>query len=152
LTLARLTVLAASALAILAAVPVAAGAKLAGGAGYAGKTADGRDVHLRLSGNARRVARLRIDYKLRCDDGRSGATYTVIMNARLRGKRHSFSAHGRYTGSADHSRNTFRVEGRVSRRSARGTFSLVNVAKSSDGTDGAKCSSGRLRWHAARLR
>lgn len=137
---------------VLATVPAAFGAKLPGGARYEGRTSDGSDMRLRLSGDSRRVARLRIHYKLSCDDGRSGKTYTVIMNARLRGKRHTFRASGSYRGSADRSRNTFSVSGRVTKRGARGKFSLVNKARSTDGEPGVECTSGPLRWRASRLR
>ena len=140
-----------AALAALVAVPVAAGAKLPHGAHYAGRTAAGEDVTLRLSGDARRVARLRIDYGLKCGDDPEpqGHTYTVITNARVRGKRHTFRAAGSYEGSRDHSSNKFELSGRVSARAARGTFSLVNTAA---GDDGDKCTSGELRWHASRIR
>lgn len=149
MTLARLTLLLATALAVLVAVPVASAAKLPGGARYEGKTAKGEDVRLRLSGDGRRVARLRIHYRLTCDDGRTGRTYTTIMNARLRGDRHTFSARGSYRGSADDSRNFFSVSGRVSKRGASGTFRLRNEAA---GDDGGECTSGRLRWSASRAR
>ena len=152
LTLARLTLLVAAALAVLVTVPAAFGAKLPGGARYEGKTSDGSDVGLRLSGDSRRVARLRIHYKLSCDDGRSGKTYTVIMNARLRGKRHTFRARGSYRGSADDSRNEFSVSGRVNARGARGKFSLVNKSRANDDEPAVECTSGPLRWRASRVR
>ena len=101
---------------------------------------------LRLSRDARRVARLRIDYELKCDNGKSSQTYTVVLRARLHGKRHTFRAHGRYRGSRDGSRNEFRLAGRVSRRAARGTFSLENESRDDD----VKCTSGKLRWRAGR--
>jgi len=147
LTLARITLFVAAALAVLVAVPaVVVGAKLPRGAHYVGKTARGGEVTMRLSGDARRVARLRIDYELKCDDGNSGETYTVILGARVRGKRHTFRAHGRYRGSRDDSLNEFHLAGRVSRRGARGTFSLVNESSDDDVT----CTSGKLRWRATR--
>jgi hypothetical protein len=145
LTLARITLFVAAALAVLVAVPVALGARLSGGTQYIGETARGEDVTLRLSGDARRVARLRIHYELKCSNGDSGKTYTVIMNARLRGERHTFRATGRYTGSRDGSTNRFTVEGRVSRRGARGTFSLVNTQD-----EDVRCRTGKLRWRAVR--
>lgn len=151
MTLARLTLVVAAALAALVAVPVAVGAKLPHGAHYAGQTGAGDDVTLRLSRDARRVARLRIDYGLKCgdDDEAHGHTYTVITNARIRGKRHTFRAAGSYEGSRDHSSNKFELAGRVSARGAHGTFSLVNKAA---GDDGETCMSGKLRWHASRIR
>ena len=151
MTLARSTLFVAAALAASATVPAAVGAKLPRGAHYAGKTAAGKDVTLRLSRDSRRVARLRIDYGLTCGDDAEehGHTYTVVRNARLRGKRHTFRAAGSYTGTKDKSSNKFELTGRVSPSGARGTFSLVNKAS---GDDGLRCTSGKLHWHASRVR
>lgn len=149
LRISRSTALCTALVAAVAIVPAASAVKLPGRAKYVGKTSDGSTVQLRLSHDAKRVARLRIHYKLRCDNGRRSETYTVILNAPVRGRRH-FRAAGTYTGSADRSTNRFTVTGNLSRRRASGTFKLSNMRRVAGKR--VRCSSGRLRWHARRAR
>lgn len=149
LTLARSTALCLAALAVLISVPVAFGAKLVGGARYSGQATGGGEVTLRLSGTGRRVARMRIHYMLRCDNGRVEKSYTDILNARIRdgGK---FSSRGTYTGTRDQSLNKFTVHGVLSRRSAKGTFSLNYEGGADAKGASVTCKTGALRWHASR--
>jgi hypothetical protein len=130
-------------------VPIALGAALKGGARYVGKTVDGAPVQLRLTGNAMRVSKMRINYKVTCDNGGSGDTYTDILNARVRSD-HSFAAAGKYTGASDGSVNRFKVAGKLSARKASGTFTLTATGK--EAATGAKvvCKTGPLRWSATR--
>jgi hypothetical protein len=148
LTIARRTATCIAAIAALTAVPVAAAAKLEGGAQYAGATSDGGAVQLRLSGNGRLVARMRIHYTVRCDNDRTGTTYTTIINVRIRHAT-AFSGRGSYTGAADKSLNKFKVSGALTKRHASGTFSLVATGPAGTG-DTVTCKTGRLRWHASR--
>src|SRR4051812_35528887 len=96
---------------VLLAAPAALGA-LPGGAKYAGTTSDAQAVTLKLSGDGTRVKRMRIHYAVDCTNGQSATTYTDILGARIN-KSHGFSAAGTYTGSQDHSKNTFHVSGKV---------------------------------------
>jgi hypothetical protein len=149
--IARSTVLPTALIAAIAAASMAGAAALPGGARYAGKTAKGGAVKLTLAGSGRMVKRLRIHYRLSCDNGRSGRTYTDILAARV-GKNRRFSGVGTYEGARDGSSNEFRVAGRLSRRRARGTFSLKAVGKAQDGADRVRCKTGKLRWRASRRR
>ena len=133
------------------AAPLVASAALAGGAKYAGKTDDAGAVTLRLNGDASRVKRMRIHYTVTCDDGRSGKTYTDILNPRIRSDR-TFRGSGTYQGSGDGSQNKFKVAGTISKRKASGTFSLTATSDStSDGTT-LHCKTGKLTWKATRQR
>jgi hypothetical protein len=147
-TLARTTLLLAAALAVPAAVPAgsALAAKLSGGAHYSGHTSQGSAVRLTLTRDGRRVARLRIDYTMKCDNDRKIDTYTVITRARLSGTRHVLRGHGHYT-AGDDSHNEFHFNGRVSRRRASGTFSLVYDGR---GDESMTCRTGKLKWSASR--
>jgi hypothetical protein len=149
LTIARFTALLAAALAVLVAVPFAVAAALPGGAKYAGKTDDDQAVTLRLTSDAGRVKRMRIHYTVTCDDGRSGDTYTDILNPKVRSD-HSFRGSGMYKGSGDGSENVFKVAGTISARKASGTFSLT--ATSDSGAQGGtlRCKTGKLTWSAKR--
>jgi hypothetical protein len=149
LTIARLTALIAAALVALVAVPLAVGAALPRGAKYAGTTDDNHAAALRLSGDAKLVKRLRINYTVNCDDGSSGDTYTAILNAKLRSD-HSFRASGMYTGSGDGSENVFKATGKVSARKATGTFSLTATTKPDADGNVVKCKTGKLTWSAKR--
>jgi hypothetical protein len=148
LTLARSTPLCLAALAVLAGVPMAFAAKLDGGARYAGQTADGGSVQLRLTGDAKRVASMRIHYTMRCGTGHT-ESYTDILNAPVRGGK-KFTSKGSYTGTSDRSLNRFKVHGALSRQKASGTFSLVYTGKANAKGGSVTCKTGRLRWHAAR--
>ncbi len=147
--IARFTALFAAALAVLVAVPITVFAALPGGAKYAGKTDDGGAVTLRLTGDAKRVKKMRIHYTVTCNDGRSGDTYTDILNPRIRSD-NTFHGSGTYKGSGDGSDNAFKVSGTVSKRKASGTFSLT--ATSDAGAQGSRlrCKTGKLTWSAKR--
>jgi hypothetical protein len=151
MTLARSTALSSAVLAVVMGVPMALAAALPGGARYTGKTDDGSAVTLRLTSDARYVKRMRIHYTVTCDNGRSGHTYTDILNARVR-KDRRFSGAGSYQGSGDGSENTFKVSGRLSARRASGRFSLTATSTPADGSDPVHCKTGVLRWHASRAR
>jgi hypothetical protein len=151
LTLARSTALCSAVLAVVVAVPIALAAALPGAARYAGETDDGSPVTLRLTSDARYVKRMRIHYTVACDNGRSGDTYTDILQVRVH-KDHRFSGAGTYQGSGDGSENTFKVSGRLSARRASGRFSLTATGTPADGSDPVHCKTGVLRWHAARAR
>jgi hypothetical protein len=150
LKIARLTALLAAALAVLVAVPLSFGAALPGGAKYSGKTDDGRSLSLKLSSDAKLVKRMRINYEVTCNDGRSGRTYTDILNAKVRSD-HSFRGSGSYKGSGDGSINKFKVAGTISKRKASGTFSLTATSETDEG-DTLRCKTGQLTWTAKRLR
>jgi hypothetical protein len=149
LTIARLTALAVAALAVLVAVPFAVAAALPGGAKYVGKTDDAGAVTLRLNADANRVKRMRIHYEVTCNDGRSGKTYTDILNPKIR-RDNTFRGSGTYKGSGDGSENVFKVAGKVSARKASGTFSLVATSDSDTEGDELRCKTGRLTWKATR--
>jgi hypothetical protein len=136
-----------AALAALVAAPVAAAAALPGGARYAGQTSDAGAVMVRLTGDAKRVKRMRISYTVTCDDGRSGDTYTDILNPRVRSD-HTFAASGTYTGSGDGSQNDFKVAGKLYANKAKGTFSLTATSTVSGAT--VRCKTGKLTWSAQR--
>jgi hypothetical protein len=117
---------------------------LPGGAKYIGDTDEGGVVSLRLSGNAARVKRMRIHYTVTCNDGKERKpTYTDILDARLR-KDGTFSGSGSYEGSVGGDLNKFKVSGKVTKRTARGTFSLTST------TGSARCKTGKLSWSASR--
>lgn len=147
--IARFTVLFAAALAVLVAVPITVLAALPGGAKYAGKTDDGGSVTLRLSSNAKRVKKMRIHYTVECNDGRSGKTYTDILNLRIKPDR-TFHGKGTYTGSGDGSDNKFNVSGKISKRKASGTFSLTATSSPDSQGPELKCKTGKLTWSAKR--
>jgi hypothetical protein len=149
LTLARFTGPIAAALAVLVAVPFAVAAALPGGAKYAGKTDDDQAVTLRLTSDARHVKRMRIHYTVTCDDGRSGDTYTDILNPKVRSD-HTFRGSGTYKGSGDGSENAFKVTGTISARKASGTFSLTATSDSSAQGGALHCKTGKLTWSAKR--
>lgn len=136
---------------MLVAVPFAVAGALPGGAKYAGQTIDGGAVQLSLSGNAKRVRRMRIHYTVDCDNGRTGDTYTDIFNPRVRSD-HSFRGSGKYKGSGDGSKNTFNVSGKVSARKASGTFSLTATRKLEGASQAVRCKTGKLSWEASRQR
>jgi hypothetical protein len=149
LKIARLTALLAAALAVLIAVPLSFGADLPGSAKYSGKTDDDRSVSLRLTRDAKLVKRMRINYEVTCNDGRTGRTYTDILNAKIRSDR-TFRGSGSYKGSGDGSINKFRVTGTISKRKATGTFSLTATSEGDQG-DTLRCKTGQLTWTAKRL-
>jgi hypothetical protein len=146
----RSTALCVAVIAAIGAVPAASAMKLPARAKYVGKTSQGASVQLRLSHDAKRIARMRIHYKLRCDNKSTVETYTVINNPRVRAKRH-FGAAGTYTGTSDKSKNKFKVTGTLTRRRAHGTFSLNSVVKRADGRR-VHCQTGDVRWHARRVK
>src|SRR2546423_10213045 len=129
----RRHLLAATLVTVSLAAPAALAAALPARAKYVGTTSDDNAVTIKLNGAANRVKRMRIHYKVTCDDGRSGQTYTDILGPRVR-KDHTFSAKGTYTGSGDGSQNSFKVSGRVSAGKASGKFFLKATGKTSDGT------------------
>jgi len=130
-------------------VPITVLAALPGGAKYAGKTDDGGAVTLRLTGDAKRVKKMRIHYTVECNDGRSGETYTDILNPRIRSD-HTFRGKGTYKGSGDGSDNKFNVAGKVSKRKAHGTFSLTATSSADSQDPELKCKTGKLTWSARR--
>jgi hypothetical protein len=147
--IARSTALPAAALAALLAVPVALAAGIPARAKYVGTTDDGSAVQLRVSRDSKRVAKMRIHYKVTCDNGDTGSTYTDILNPRL----HSdgrFKGAGTYKGSGDGSTNKFKVVGKMTARKASGTFSLTAVGTPQGTTGTIRCKTGLLHWHAAR--
>jgi len=149
LKIARFTVLLAAALAVLVAVPITVFAALPGGAKYAGKTGKGGAVTLRLTGDAKRVKKMRIHYTVECNDGRSGKTYTDILNPHIRSDR-TFRGKGSYKGSGDGSENKFKVVGKISKRKASGTFSLTATSSPDSQDPTLKCKTGKLTWSAKR--
>jgi hypothetical protein len=149
LKIARFTALLTAALAVLVGVPIAVAAALPGGAKYGGKTADGQAVTLRLTSDGKRVKRMRIHYTVTCNDGRSGDTYTDVLNPRVRSD-NSFRGSGTYMGSGDGSENVFKVTGQLSARKASGTFSLTATSASSDQGEPLRCKTGKLNWSAKR--
>ena len=134
---------------MLVAVPLAIAAALPGGAKYTGKTDDEQAVMLRLSSDAKHVKRMRIHYTVTCDDGRSGDTYTDILNPKIRSD-HSFRGSGMYKGSGDGSENKFKVTGTVSAKRSSGTFSLTATSDSGAQGDTLRCKTGKLTWSAKR--
>jgi hypothetical protein len=151
LTIARFTALLAAALAVLIAVPLAIAGALPGSAKYAGQTDDGQAVTLRLTSDAGRVKKMRIHYTVTCNDGRSGDTYTDILNPKIRSD-HSFKGSGTYKGSGDGSENAFKVAGTISAKKASGTFSLTATSTSEAQGDTLRCKTGKLTWKASRQR
>jgi hypothetical protein len=151
LKIARISAPLAAAVAVAGAVPLALAADLPGGAKYAGKTDDAGAVTLRLNSDANRVKRMRIHYTVECNDGRSGKTYTDILNPRVKSD-HTFRGSGTYKGSGDGSENVFKVSGKISARKASGTFSLVATTDSDTQGDTLRCKTGKLTWTAKRQR
>jgi hypothetical protein len=147
----RLLALSAVALAMLLVVPIAIGAKLPGGAKYAGKTREGTRVRLTLSKDAGRVKQMRIDYKVSCNNGTGGKTYTVIRNPRVRANA-TFKGSGKYQGSVGGDTNSFKVSGKLTAKKATGTFSLTSVGKPAGVQGTVRCKTGVLHWRAARTR
>lgn len=144
----RHVIAAALAALVLATATATALAALPGGARYAGTTSDGSAVTLKLSSNAKSVKRMRIYYDLSCNHGRSAHTYTDILGPRVH-KDRTFSASGTYTGTADGSKNSFHVSGKLSASKAHGKFSLTATGRASDGTK-LNCKTGRVTWSAKR--
>src|SRR3954454_12769924 len=123
------------------------GAALPARARYAGQTGDGHVVQLRLTSDANQIASMRIDYTVVCNNPDfGGETYTRIFNVRVRAD-NTFSGAGTYTGSVDGSKNDFAVAGRVSGRSAHGTFSLKST---SPDDPSLRCKTGTVHWRAHR--
>jgi hypothetical protein len=147
--IARSTALPAAAIAALLAVPVALAAGLPARAKYVGKTDDGSAVQLRVSPDSKRVAKMRIHYKVTCDNGDTGRTYTDILNPRLHSDG-SFKGSGTYKGSGDGSTNKFNVVGKLTARKGTGTFSLTAVGTPQGTTGTIRCKTGLLHWQAAR--
>jgi hypothetical protein len=139
--------------ALTASLALTAGAvaKLPGGARFSGKTEAGMDVALRVSRNAKSVARIRIFYHVTCDNGGEGDTYTDISNVPL-SSRGRFSGKGSYVGSSDHSTNRFEIRGRVGSKRATGTFSLTAKGESQSTLTPVRCKSGDVTWTATRTR
>jgi hypothetical protein len=140
LTIARSIALSAASFALL----VGAADALPGGARYVGDTDDGGAVMVRLSQDAGRVRRMRIHYTVTCSDHKDRKpTYTDILDARLK-KDGSFSGSGSYQGSVGNDLNRFKVSGKVTARTAHGTFSLTSS------TGDVHCKTGKLTWSAKR--
>ena len=148
LKIARFTALIVAALAVSLAVPLGVALALQGGTKYAGKTADGHAVTLRLTSDGTRVKKMRIHYLVSCSDGRSGNTYTDILNPRVK-KDGSFKGAGTYRGTGDGSDNSFHVAGTITKRKASGTFSLTATSAAGQGPE-LRCRSGRVTWSAKR--
>jgi hypothetical protein len=148
LKIARFTALLVAALAVLIAVPLQLASALAGGAKYAGQTAAGSAVTVRLSGDGKSVKRIRISYKVTCDDGQPrDPTYTDIVGAPLR-RDGSFSGSGQYQGSIVKDTNRFKVSGKLFARKGSGTFSLT--ATGSGQGPKVRCKTGKLAWSVKR--
>ena len=131
---------------LVAAVAVAA---LPGKAQYSGQTSDNSTIRLRLSGNGKRVAKLRVYYKVTCSDGHSHTTYTDVLNLRL-GRGGKFAGKGSYIGSGDGSKNSFKVAGTVTTKKAKGSFALTASGKDPTTGSAVNCKTGSLTWSAAR--
>jgi hypothetical protein len=139
-----IAILAALATLVCAAAAFAAGLSKAQ---YTGTTSDNTAVRLRLSGDGKRVAKLRIFYTVNCDNGQAHKTFTDIFNLGI-GKHKAFSGSGNYTGQQDGSRNNFKISGRVGASSAKGRFSL----KATDAANTVHCNTGTVSWTADRVR
>jgi len=138
--IARSIAISAAVFALLAGVASA----LPGGAKYLGDTDEGGAVSLRLSSDAARVKRMRIHYTVTCNDGKERKpTYTDILDARVKDDG-SFSGSGSYQGSVGNDLNKFKVSGKVTKKRARGTFSLTSTAGS------VRCKTGKLTWSTKR--
>jgi hypothetical protein len=149
LKIARFSLICAAAIAVLVAVPIALGKALPGAAKYIGETEKNLAVTLRLTGDGTHVKRMRIHYTVSCDNGRSGDTYTDVLNVRVRSDRR-FKGAGTYMGSGDGSENKFKVSGRVSARRASGKFSLTATGTPAGATEPVHCKTGKLSWTADR--
>jgi hypothetical protein len=148
LKIARFTALLVAALAVLLAVPLELAAALPGGAKYAGKTADGGVVTVRLAGDGKSVKRMRIHYQVTCSDGQPrDPTYTDVVGALLR-RDGSFSGEGQYQGSVVKDTNRFKVSGKLLARKGSGTFSLTATASGKGPR--VRCKTGKLSWSAKR--
>jgi uncharacterized protein (DUF2147 family) len=146
--IARFSALVVAALAVLMAVPLALAAALPGGAKYAGQTADGGSVTVRLSGNGKSVKRMRIHYQVTCNDGQPrDPTYTDIVGAPLR-RNGSFSGTGEYQGSVVKDTNRFKVSGKMLAGKGSGTFSLTATGSGSGSK--VRCKTGKLAWSVKR--
>jgi hypothetical protein len=140
LRIARAIALSTAAFAVFAGAAIA----LPGSARYVGKTSDGSTVSVRLSGDAKRVKRIRIHYTVTCNDGKPrDPTYTDILEVRVKSDG-SFKASGSYQGSLNNDTNRFKVAGKLKARKAQGTFSLTST------TSTASCKTGKLTWSAKR--
>jgi hypothetical protein len=126
-----------------------ASARLIGHARYVGKTEEGLSVTLTLTHDARRVARMRIVYRVSCDNGAQGQPSTNLFNLRIN-RRGRFRYRGSYIGSVDHSSNHLDVRGRVTARAASGTFTLSAVGEESGAT--VTCRSQAVDFHVPRKR
>jgi hypothetical protein len=124
-------------------------AALPGKAQYSGQTSDSSTVRLRLSSSGKRVAKMRIYYKVTCDDGRNHTTYTDILNLRL-GRTGKFAGKGTYTGSGDGSKNRFKVAGAVTKKNAKGSFSLTASGTDPTTARTVNCRTAALSWSALR--
>jgi hypothetical protein len=149
LKIARFSAFPVAALAVFAAVPLTVAAALPGGATYVGTTGDDHAVMVHLTGDAKRVQRMRIHYTVTCDDGGAGDTYTDVLNPRIRSD-HTFRGSGVYRGSGDGSENTFKVTGKLSARKASGTFSLTATGTPQGNGKTVHCKTGKLTWQATR--
>jgi hypothetical protein len=146
---ARLRAIPATATAMLVVAPLALATTLPSGAIYVGKVKDGTRVRLTLSKNAKRVKQMRIDYKVSCDDGTGGKTFTVIRNPAVH-KDGTFKGSGKYQGSVGGDTNRFKVAGKLSAAKATGTFSLTSVGSPAGVQGTVRCKTGQLHWQAAR--
>jgi hypothetical protein len=116
---------------------------------YSGQTSDNSTVRLRISNDGKRVAKLRIFYKVTCDDGRTNTTFTDVLNLRVH-KHGKFAGQGTYTGSGDGSKNSFKVAGTVSKKKATGSFSLTATGTDQQTGKTISCQTGPLTWSALR--
>jgi hypothetical protein len=128
---------------------VSADARLPGGARYVGETEEGRDVTVRLGDSGRYVARLRISYRLTCDNGAEGTPSTTVFDIPIR-DRGRFSYKGTYRGREDGARNRVELRGRVTRRVAKGTFLLTATGRPEGSDEKVRCQTQRVSWRAAR--
>jgi hypothetical protein len=122
-------------------------AALPGGAQYSGTTNDGRAVHVTLSADGRRVARLEVQYALRCRGNVVGSSFTTVTGALLNGSGR-FDLAGSYSGSRDHSTNRFKTSGTVTADTATGSFTLASSLRR--GRRVQRCHTGALSFTARR--
>jgi hypothetical protein len=145
----RSVVIAIAVAALTAPAAVAVAAKVPRGAQYAGKTDEGLDVALRASKSGLRVARLRINYRVSCDNGAQGTPSTDVFDMRI-GRGGGFGYRGSYIGRVDHSRNRVVLRGKIGAQAASGTFALSAVGKPRGSAKPVRCHTKTVSWQATR--
>jgi hypothetical protein len=116
---------------------------------YEGETDQGDAVTLSVSGDGTRISRLRIDYTVTCDDGRTVSTYSVVQNVPVTDD--TFEETGTYTGAGDGSENRFIVAGTFDGDLASGTFDLTATGEHPETGERVTCQTGTIGWSATNL-